>query len=131
MQKTTDSEADQRKLLKALQDIKVRAGFIRTPNSLGWDIKYAHEAALPDGSRQVVVATDKPVSFGMAASGQAYDAAFALIEIHFPKGSSKGEGKMLGQTGISFKDGKLQLEAYVNEPTRLTEVTEKNPKVKK
>ena len=131
VQKTTDSEADQKKLLKALGDIKVRAGFISTQGSLGWDIKYAHEAALPDGSRQVVVATDKPVSFGMAASGQAYDAAFSLIEIRFPKGSNKGEGKMLGQTGIAFKDGKLQLEAYVNEPTRLTEVTEKNPKVKK
>jgi hypothetical protein len=79
----------------------------------------------------VVIATDKPVSFGMASSGYAYDAAFSLIEFRFPKDSQKGVGKMLGRAGISTKEGKLQLEAYVNQPTQLTEVTEKNPKVKK
>jgi hypothetical protein len=131
VQKTTDREADQRKLLKALQDIKVRAGFLSTPNSIGWDIKYAYESKLPDGSRQIVIATDKPVSFGMAASGQMYDAAFSLIEIQFPKGSSKGVGKALAQAGISTKNGRLELETYVNEPARLTEVTEEKPKVKK
>jgi hypothetical protein len=131
VQKTTDREADQRKLLKALQDIKVRAGFLNTPNSMGWDIKYAYESALPDGGRQIVIVTDKPVSFAMAASGQAYDAAFSLIEIQFPKGSSKGVGKALAQAGLSTKNGRLQIESYVNEPARLTEVTEENPKVKK
>ena len=131
VKQTTDKEADQRKLVKALQDIKVRAGFMSTPNSIGWDIKYAYESKLPDGSRQIVIATDKPVSFGMAASGQAYDAAFSLIEFRFAPGAAKGEGKMLARTGIAVKNGKLELETYVNEPTRLTEVTEKNPKVKK
>jgi hypothetical protein len=131
LKQTTDSTRDQQKLLKALQDIKVRTGYVRTPNSMGWDLKYAYESKLPDGSRQIVIATDKPVSFGMAASGQAYDAAFSLIEFRFPAGAAKGEGKMLARTGIATKNGKLELEAYVNEPTRLTEVVEKNPKVKK
>lgn len=131
VQTTTDKEADQRKLLKALQDIKVRAGFLNTPNSMGWDIKYAYESTLPDGSRQIVIVTDKPVSFAMAASGRAYDAAFSLIEIQFPKGSSKGVGKALAQAGLSTKNGRLQIESYVNEPARLTEVTEEKPKVKK
>jgi hypothetical protein len=129
--KTTDKEADQRKLVKALQDIKIRTGFLSAPNTMGWDIKYAYESKLADGGRQVVICTDKPVSFGMAASGQAYDAAFSLIEIQFPAGSAKGTGKMLARTGIATKNGKLELESYVNEPARLTEVTEKNPKVKK
>jgi|WetSurMetagenome_2_1015567.scaffolds.fasta_scaffold622714_1 hypothetical protein len=131
VQTTTDKDADQRKLLKALQDIKVRAGFLNTPNSIGWDIKYAYESTLPDGSRQIVIVTDKPVSFAMAASGQAYDAAFSLIEIQFPKGSSKGVGKALARAGLSTKNGRLQIESYVNEPARLTEVTEAKPKVKK
>ncbi len=131
VQKTTDSTVDQRNLVKALQDVKVRAGFMNTPNSMGWDIKYAYESTAQDGGRQIVIATDKPVSFGMAASGQAYDAAFSLIEIQFPKGSSKGVGKALAQAGLSTKNGKLEIATYVNEPARLTEVTEKNPKVKK
>lgn len=99
---------------------------------MGWGLKYAYESKLPDGSRQIVIATDKPMaSFAMAASGQAYDAAFTLLEFRFPAGSAKGEGKMLAQAGIATKNGKLELESYTNQPTRLTEVTEKNPKAKK
>lgn len=45
--------------------------------------------------------------------------------------SWKGEGKLLGATSISTKNGKLELETYSLQATRLTEVTEKNPKVKK
>ncbi len=51
-------EGGQAKLLKALQNVKPRTGFIRTPNSLGWDLKYAWDSALPDGTWQIVIATD-------------------------------------------------------------------------
>jgi len=129
---TTLREQDQEKLVKALQDIKERAGFLNTPNSMGWDIKYAYQTQLPDGGRQVVVVTDKPVSFFAASRNtRTMDYAFTLIEMRFPKGSDKGEGKLLGQTSLSVKDGKLQIEIYGQEPTRLTQITEKNPKVKK
>lgn len=132
LQATTDKSSSQQKLLNALQDIKPRVGYVRTPNSLGWDLKYAHENQLPDGSRQVVIATDKPVSF-LAAATQArtMDYAFSLIEMRFPAGSNKGEGKLLGQSSISVKDGKLEIELYGQQPTRLTTITEKNPKGKK
>ena len=129
---TTLREQDQEKLVKALQDIKERAGFLNTPNSMGWDIKYAYQTQLPDGGRQVVVVTDKPVSFFAASRNtRTMEYAFTLIEMRFPKGSDKGEGKLLGQTSLSVKDGKLQIEIYGQEPTRLTQITEKNPKVKK
>ena len=131
VQKTSDKEADQRKLVTALQGIKERVGFLNLPNTMGWDVKYAYEATLPDGSRQLVIVTDKPVSFGMAASGNADEAPFTLIEMQFPKGSNKGEGKLLGATSISTKNGRLELETYTQQPTRLTQITEKNPKVKK
>jgi hypothetical protein len=132
LQKTTDSTSDQKKLLKALQDTKIRTGSINTPNSMAWDLKYAYESKLADGGRQIVIATDKPMgSFTQAASGTTYDAAFTLLEFRFPAGSAKGEGKMLAQAGLSTKSGKLQLEAYTNQPTQLTQVTEINPKVKK
>lgn len=129
--KTTDRDADQAKLVKALQAIKPRAGFLNLPNTMGWDIQYAWAAKLQDGSRQIVIVTDKPVSFGMAASGQSNEAPFTCIEMRFPAGSAKGEGKMLGAAGLSTKNGRLEIESYVNQPTRLTEITEKNPKVKK
>ena len=129
---TTDRPKDQDKLLTALQDIEPRVGFIRTPNSMGWDLKYAHENKLSDGTRQIVIATDKPVSFLAArAQTRTMDYAFSLIEMRFPAGSDKGEGKLLGQSTLSVKDGKLQIEIYGQEPTRLTTITEKKPKGEK
>jgi hypothetical protein len=124
-------EPGQSKLLEALQKIKPRCGFIRTPNSMGWDIKYARENKLADGTRQIVIATDKPVSFLAAASqARTMDYPFSLVEMRFPPGTNKGEGKLLAQTSISVQNGKLELEIYGQEPTRLTTITEQKPKKK-
>jgi hypothetical protein len=126
-------EGGQHKLLDALQKIKPRTGFIRTPNSIGWDLRYAVENKMDDGTRQIVIATDKPVSFGAAASGsEAMDYPFTLIEMRM-KPDEKGEGKMLSATSITTKNGRLELENYGNEPVRLTSITEseKKPKEKK
>ena len=49
-------------LVRELQRIKPRVGYMRLPNSLGWDIQYARENVQPDGTRQIVIATDRPVS---------------------------------------------------------------------
>ena len=131
VEQSTEGRPGQDKLLRGLQDIDQRTGYIRTPNSLGWDLKYAHENQLPDGGRQIVIATDKPVGF-LAARNQArrMDYAFSLIEMRFPAGSHEGEGKLLGQTSISVKDGRLQLEIYGQEPTRLTTITQQKAKGK-
>jgi hypothetical protein len=120
-----EGERGQHPLLSGLQKIKPRTGFIRTPNSLGWDLHYAHESLSAEGDRQIVIATDKPVSFAAAASdSRAMDYPFTIIEMRFPKAGGKGEGKMLGATSISTKNGKLELEYYGQEPVRLTEITQ-------
>lgn len=46
-------------LPKALQGIKLRNGYIRTPNSMGWDLKYARQNPLPDA---VVKSSSRPTS---------------------------------------------------------------------
>jgi hypothetical protein len=124
-------EGGQRKLLSALQKVKPRTGFIRTPNSIGWDLRYAVENKMDDGTRQIVIVTDKPVSFGAAASGSdVMDYPFTLIEMRM-KPNEKGEGKMLAATSISVKNGRLELENYGQEPVRLTSITEEEKKNKK
>jgi hypothetical protein len=124
-------EGGQRKLLDALQRINPRVGYIRTPNSIGWDLRYAVENTLPDGTRQIVIATDKPVSFAAAASdGRAMDYPFTLIEMRM-KPKEKGEGKMLAATSITTKNGRMELENYGQEPVRLTQITEKQKKDKR
>lgn len=124
-QSKANSRGGQQDLIDALQDIKPRAGFIRVPNRLGWDLKYARENALPDGTRQIVVVTDKPVSFFAARNNtRTMDYPFTLIEIRL-NSENKGEGRMLAQTSIEVKNGRLELENYGQEPVRLTTVSER------
>jgi hypothetical protein len=48
--------------------------------------------------------------------------------MRFPAGGGDGEGKLLGQTAISVKDGRLQLEIYGQEPTNLTTIKQEKKK---
>lgn len=128
----TMGQGGQNALLNALQGIKVRTGFIRTPNSLGYDLRYCRDNVLPDGSRQIVIATDKPVSFLAAATNaRTMDYPFTIVEMRFAKDSLKGEGKLLAGTALSVKNGRLELENYGQEPVRLTTITQKVDKKKK
>jgi len=121
---STDKRGGQDKLLKALEKVTPRIGFIRTPNSLGWDLRYAYDFPQPDGSRRIVIATDKPVSFGAAVAGaESLDYPFTLIEMRMKPGD-KGEGRMLARSAINTQGGKLELENYGDEPIKLSEITE-------
>jgi hypothetical protein len=129
---TKEQRSSQDKLVRTLQDVKPRAGYIRSARSVGWDLMYARENMLPDGTRQIVIATDKPVSFWAAASSaRTMDYPFTMIEMRFAAGADKGEGKLLTQTSISTKNGRLELEIYGQEPTRLTQITQQKTKAQK
>lgn len=124
-----DKSGGQDKLLSALQKVKPRTGFLRMPNSIGWDLRFCRENILPDGTRQIIIATDKPIS-GMAAvrGSESLDFPFTFLELRFPKDSNKGEGRMLQGSAIAVKDGRIQLENYGIEPVKLTEIIQEVPK---
>jgi hypothetical protein len=110
-------------LLPAVQDLK-RVGYIRTTNSVGWDIRFARETVAPDGSRRIVIGTDRPMSFWEAANHpRSADYAFTLAEIRV-RPDGKGEGKLVPAAKIDFdKDSNtLEVENYNTEPVRLSEV---------
>ena len=48
--------------LKALQDTP-RVGRIRTPDSMGYELRYAQQTKTEDGGRRIVIITDRPISF--------------------------------------------------------------------
>src|SRR4051794_5604553 len=48
-------------LLSELEKIRPRAGYIRSPSSIGWNIYYAREHTMPDGGRRIILATDRPM----------------------------------------------------------------------
>ena len=47
-----------------------KAGYIRTPNTLAWDIRYARQNPMEDGGRQIVVGTDRPIGFWRPATSR-------------------------------------------------------------
>ena len=85
---------------------------------------------LPEGIRQIVIATDKPVSFLAARSGaRVMDYPFSFVEMRM-KPNDKGEGRLLVATAVNFSKGTLELENYGQEPVRLTSITQKESKKK-
>ena len=113
------------KLLDTLDDIKPRAGFIRTNRSLGWDIQFARVQDLPSGGKRIIFATDRPMSFNeVRNSTRSSDYEFMLCEIRLgPDG--KGEGKLATAAKISYDkaEKRVEIENYGQQPVRFTSVT--------
>ena len=131
---TTDEERDgliaafveggQNALLKALQKVRPRVGYIRTPNSLGYDLQYAYRFVNSDGTSRVVIGTDRPINFWEARNQpRTIDYPFTIIEMRLDA-KGQGEGRMAAGTKISkSKDGKtVELENYGISPVALNEI---------
>jgi hypothetical protein len=121
------------KLMDVLQDIKPRTGFIRGPNTIGWDLYFARQFVKEDGSRRVILATNRRMGFGELSRGdRSTDYEFTLIEMRFPP-KGKGQGKWAPAVKISYnKDTRtIELENYAQEPIRLNEITSRASKPKK
>ncbi len=113
------------KLLPALQKIRPRCGFTRTANSLGWDLHFARETQMEDGTRKIVVATDRPISFWEARnSPRSRDYEFSLAEVRLPKeGMGQGKAITMAKLGFNKETNTLEIENYQREPVRLNQIT--------
>lgn len=112
------------KLLDALQDTK-RVGYIRTPTSLGWDLRFAIQYADDEGSRRIYVLTDRPIGFAEARNQpRTIDYPFTFIEMRIGR-DGEGEGKASVATKISLnkKTNQVELENYGTQPVQLTKIT--------
>ena len=117
-------EGGQDALLKALQKVRPRVGYIRTPNSLGYDLQYAYRFANSDGTSRVIIGTDRPINFWEASrQPRTMDYPFTIIEMRLDA-KGQGEGRMAAGTKISkSKDGKtIELENYGISPVALNEI---------
>jgi hypothetical protein len=112
-------------LLKALQKIKEPAGYIRTPSSIGYPLRFARQITNPDGGKRIIVATDRYVSFLEATTQpRTIDYPFMLVDIRIgPDG--KGTGKLMPLAKVTeSEDHVVEIENYASEPVRLNEVRE-------
>lgn len=111
------------KLLDALRDMP-RVGYIRTPDSIGYDLRFARRAPGEDGGERVVLGTDRYISFWEAANRpRTIDYPFTVIELRIGPGG-EGEGKMSLATKIiaEKKTGLIVLENYASQPVLLKSV---------
>jgi hypothetical protein len=134
---STDEERDMFRatLLEKGQDGLIAAlfksppvGYIRLPNTRGYDLKFARSTTLPDGTRRVVVATDRALQFReVVGSTRSQNYDFSVAEIRFPAGGGKGEGKLVPAALIEVdkETNQLSIESFNSQPTRLMSVTSK------
>jgi hypothetical protein len=98
-------------LLDELQEMRP-VGTIRTPDSLAYDLRYAHETRGEDGGRQIVIATDRPIGFWEAANNsRTLDYPFTVIQMQMGA-DGKGKGTMSYATRIRARGNVIELENF-------------------
>ncbi len=108
-------------LLDELQDQKP-VGTIRTPDSLGYDLRYAHQEPGEDGGRRVVIATDRPISFWEARNQpRTIDYPFTVIQMEIPK-NGEGKGTMSYATKVMPRGNLIVLENFATAPIMLNSI---------
>ncbi len=126
---TTLQEFGQDKLIETLQKIRPRVGYMRTPNSIGYDLYYARDHEAPEGGRRIVLATNRRVNFREAVNNtRSMDYQLTLIELHLDA-SGKGDGKLVPAAKVSWdRDAKrIEVENYTALPVDLIQVVSKKP----
>ena len=114
-------EKGPRALLDALQDAPVK-GRIRTPDSLGYDLRYAQQTPTAEGGRRVVVVTDRPIGFWEATNRpRSYDYPFTVVQMELDK-SGRGKGTLSVATKILAYGNTIELENFATAPVMLTEI---------
>jgi len=126
--KSVLAAAGSQAMVKEMQNLP-QVGYIKTAESgMGDALMYARSTELPDGGRQVVVATNRPISMaGSVAPGTAQKYDLSVVEMRWKKGETKGEGKMTLAAEASIKDGKVGSTNYMGQPPILRDVISKTP----
>jgi hypothetical protein len=110
-------------LIDEFQDVEP-VGTIRSPASLGYDLRYAHSEDLGDGMRRIVLATDRPMSFYETVNQpRSADYPFTFIELRVDA-QGRGQGQLAIASALAAtRNGKsIQVYNYDTQPIQLNEV---------
>lgn len=123
LQEEKDEYRANKRLLDVIQDLP-KVGYIRTPQTLAWDLHFARQSPLEDGGRRIVLATDRPIGFREARNQpRSIDYPFTIVEVQLDK-NDRGVGKILAGTKlyIDRKTNNLVLENFAQQPVRFNEI---------
>jgi len=107
-----------------LKELETRKplGRIFTPDSIGYDLKYAHQVALATGGRRILIATDRPLSYWEQVNRpRSADYPFTVVEMRLDA-NGKGQGKMTIATKVNAFGDIIDLENYDLAPVRLSNI---------
>ena len=108
-------------LLEELQDARP-VGTVRTPDSLAYDLRYAHETKGEDGGRQIVIATDRPIGFWETVNAaRTLDYPFTVIQMQMGA-EGKGKGTLSYAARIRAHGKVIELENFSTAPIMLTDI---------
>jgi hypothetical protein len=116
------TEQGQQDLLDALMDMP-KVGYIRTPTSLAWDLRFSQRTPLPEGGEAITLITDRPISFAeQADQSRSLDYPFTVVQLTVNKdGSGTGTlaaAKLLGDANTKS----IVVETYGVQPIMLENV---------
>jgi hypothetical protein len=117
----TLKQKGQQGLLDSIRSAK-RVGNLRTPNSVGYELRLALIEPGKDGSRRILLFTDRPVGFYEATNRPpSYEYPFTVIDMVMPA-EGKGKGSMSIAAKIIPAGRTIIVENYDTQPVQLNNV---------
>jgi len=112
----------QQGLYHALNKMKAK-GRIAITGTLGYDVNYIRVFQMPDGSRKILLVTDRPITFGEAWSdSRSMEYNLSAIEIILTPAKGKSSGTLLPACQFKIdKEQELEIENYQN-PWKLANI---------
>jgi hypothetical protein len=107
--------------LKELRRMKP-LGRISTPDSIGYDLHYAHQIPMATGGRRILIATDRPLGFWESVNRpRSVDYPYTVVEMRLDA-EGKGQGKMTVATKVNAFGDVIELENYDHTPVQLSNI---------
>lgn len=110
-------------LLDALRALPA-VGYIATATSKGWNLHFAQMRSMDDGGRQVLLATDRPMTVGDTPRHRGdTEHAISVVDIRFDKDGA-GTGTLAYAANLTYdkKTGAIAVDNYGGDQVRLAGV---------
>ena len=110
-------------LLDELRDMR-SVGRIFTPGSIGYDLRYAEMRKLPDGGREIILATDRPMSFWEIVN-KPISSQYPFTWVQFkmrPDGTGEGKLAVAARIVGEEADDLIEVQDFAISPVRLQNI---------